>query len=69
MGFTGLWFALDAVAHIPILQMSAWPLLGMLVPIYVVASVYYGFKAWRGDEVRVPLISDWLDERAERNAA
>ncbi|MBV9103929.1 MAG: DUF4870 domain-containing protein [Candidatus Eremiobacteraeota bacterium] len=62
-GFTGLWLALAALVHIPILGLSAWPLIWLLVPIYMVASVVYGFKAWHGEDVRVPIISDWLDQR------
>jgi uncharacterized membrane protein len=61
--YYGFSLALTALAHIPILGISAWPLLFLLVPIYLVAVVVYGFKAWQGEDVRVPLISDWLDQR------
>jgi uncharacterized membrane protein len=68
-GFGGLWVALTGVAHIPILGLSAWPLIPLLIPLYIVATVVYGFKAWHGDDVRVPLISDWIDQRWGTDAA
>jgi uncharacterized membrane protein len=67
-GFGGLWLALAGIVHIPILGLSALPLIFLLAPIYVVASVVYGFKAWQGDDVRVPIISDWLDQRWPEDA-
>jgi uncharacterized membrane protein len=62
-GCYGLYFGLHAIAQIPLLGISAWPLIPLLFPVYLVAIVVYGFKAWQGDDVRVPLISDWLDQR------
>jgi hypothetical protein len=38
-------------------------MLAFILPVFVVLSVYYGIKAWHGDDVRVPIISDWLDDR------
>lgn len=67
-GCYGLYFGLHAISSIPILGMSAWPLIPLLLPIYLIAITVYGFKAWHGDEVRVPLISDWLDERWPEDA-
>jgi uncharacterized membrane protein len=61
-GLTGLWFALYVIVHVPVLGWSAWPLIPLLAPIWVVAVVVYAFKVWHGDDVRVPLVSDWLDE-------
>lgn len=63
-GLFALWLCLSAVAQIPFLGISAIPVLGVLAPVWVVASVLYGVKVWHGDEVRVPLVSDWLDEHA-----
>ena len=60
-GMYALWTMLSFIAHIPVLGWSAWPLLPLMIPVALVASVVYGFKAWHGDEVRIPLISDWLD--------
>ncbi len=61
-GTVGLWLGLAIVAHLPIIGLSAWPLAALLAPIWVAAVVYYGFSVWHGSEVRVPLVSDWLDE-------
>jgi uncharacterized membrane protein len=62
-GYYGFSVVLTALTHIPILNLSAYALLPLLIPLYIVAVCVYGFKAWRGDDVRVPLISDWLDQR------
>ena len=59
----GLTAFLGAVAMIPLLGMSAWPLLPFMLPLFIVASVVYAFKVWQGDDVNVPIISDWVDER------
>ena len=29
----------------------------------IVASVVYAFKVWQGDDVNVPIVSDWVDAR------
>jgi uncharacterized membrane protein len=68
-GYYGLSLGLTAISQIPILGYSAWPLIPVLIPIYLIAIVVYGFKAWHGDEVRVPLLSDWLDQRWPEDAA
>ncbi len=68
-GSAGLYFSLGALANIPLLGLSAFPLLAMIVPIWLVASVVYAFKVWNGDDVRVPLVSDWLDEREAKTRA
>jgi uncharacterized membrane protein len=60
--YYGFAAGLGALAHIPILGMGAWPIIPLLVPLYVIAVVVYGWKAWHGEDVRVPLISDWLDQ-------
>jgi hypothetical protein len=65
-GTFGLWLGLGFIAHIPLLGLSAWPLLALLFPVWLVATVVYGFQVWNGEDVRVPLISDWLDERENR---
>lgn len=68
-GLFALWIALGGVAQIPLLGISAWPLLALLFPVWMIASVIYGVKVWNGDDVRVPLVSDWLDERDARRDA
>lgn len=63
VGFAAFWGLLDLAAHVPILGISAWAILPFLVPAFLVLSVFYGIKVWHGDDVRVPVISDWIDER------
>jgi uncharacterized membrane protein len=62
-GYFGFTAGLGVLAHVPILGMGAWPIIPILVPLYLIAVVVYGWKAWQGEDVRVPLISDWLDQR------
>ena len=68
-GCAGLFMGLGAVAHLPLLGISAWPMLAMLGPVWLIASVIFAFKAWNGEDVRVPLISEWLDRREARTGA
>jgi uncharacterized membrane protein len=58
-----VWGVLSLIVGIPILGISAGLLLAFMLPVFVVLSVLYGIKAWHGDDVRVPIISDWLDDR------
>jgi uncharacterized protein len=32
-------------------------------PLYLVLLVYYGVKAYRGEKVRIPVISDWVSSQ------
>jgi len=59
-----LWFLINLpfVGWTPLGWSSAL-LYGLLLPIWVVLSVYYGIKAWHGYDVHVPIVSDWLDDR------
>jgi len=66
-GSAGLYFALGAIAQIPLIGLSAFPLIALILPLWLVASVVYAFKVWSGDDVRVPIVSDWLDERDARH--
>jgi hypothetical protein len=62
--FTALWFILSATEQLPFMVgISSGITLALLVPAYFVASVYYGIKTWQGDYVRVPILSDWIEER------
>jgi uncharacterized membrane protein len=63
-GVYGLWFALSAIAAIPLIGFSAWPLLPLVVPVAVVASFVYGYKTWQGEDVHVPIIGDFIDGRS-----
>jgi uncharacterized membrane protein len=62
-GFFGLWALLSVIAQIPFLGISAWVLVPLLAPLFLVASVYYGIKAWNGDDFRIPVVTSWLEER------
>ena len=68
-GLFGMWVALEGIWHIPVLGLSAWPLLAAIFPVWLVATIVYAVKAWHGDDVRVPLVSDWLDERDAQHAS
>jgi hypothetical protein len=62
-GMYGLTLLLSAAATIPILGFGAWPLLPFMLPVFLVASTVYAFKVWQGDDVDVPIVSDWVDAR------
>jgi hypothetical protein len=62
-GVYGLWCALSAIATIPFIGFSAWPLLPLVVPVAVVASFVYGFKVWQGEDVQIPVVTDFIDNR------
>ena len=63
LGMYGLWGTLSVAAMIPLVGISAWPLLPFVLPLFVVASVVYAFRVWQGDDVDVPIVSDWVDAR------
>ena len=63
VGFAAFWGLLELASNIPVLGWSATAIIPFLIPIFLVASVFYGIKVWHGDEVRVPIISDWIDDR------
>jgi uncharacterized membrane protein len=62
-GMYGLGWLVSSIAAIPLIGMSAWPLLPFIVPLTIVASVIYGIKVWHGDDVRVPFISEIVDQK------
>jgi uncharacterized membrane protein len=62
-GMYGLGWIFSTIAAIPLIGISAWPLLPFIVPVTIVASVVYGIKVWHGDDVRVPFVSDIVDQR------
>lgn len=62
-GMYGLGALITAAASLPILGIGAWPLVPFIVPVAVVASVVYAFRVWQGDDVDVPIVSDWVDAR------
>jgi len=63
VGFAAFGGLLTLATNIPILGFSAAFILPFLIPIFLVASVYFGIKVWQGDDVHVPVISDWLEEK------
>jgi hypothetical protein len=66
-GTFGLMSILGVLAHFWVIGWSAAVMLPFLIPVWLVATVVYGYKTWQGEDVRVPLISDWLDEREAQN--
>jgi hypothetical protein len=62
-GMWGFGALLGAIASIPILSVGAWPLVPFIVPVWIVMSVIYAFRVWGGDDVNVPIVSDWVDAR------
>jgi len=63
VGIFGFWGLLSLIGQIPFLGFSAWVIIPFLLPLFLVASVYYGIKTWNGDDVRIPVVTSWLDER------
>jgi uncharacterized membrane protein len=62
-GMYGLGWLFSSIAAIPLIGISAWPLLPFIVPVTIVASVVYAIKVWHGDDVRVPFVSDIVDQK------
>jgi len=62
-GMYGLGWLISAIAAIPFIGISAWPLLPFIVPVTIVASVVYAIKVWHGEDVRVPFVSDIVDQK------
>jgi uncharacterized membrane protein len=62
-GMYGLGWLMTTIAAIPFIGISAWPLLPFIIPVTIVASVVYGIKVWHGEDVRVPFVSDIVDQR------
>ena len=63
VGFAAFWGLLELTTYVPVLGWSSNIVLLLMLPIFLVSSVFFGIKAWHGEDVRVPVISDWLDER------
>jgi hypothetical protein len=66
-GIAALWGIFSLIGtffdSVPFISAAPDILRPLLIPIFLVASVYFGVKAWQGQDVHVPVISDWLDER------
>lgn len=63
VGFAAFWGLLELTSFIPVLGWSASFILILMLPLFLVTSVYLGLRAWQGEEVHIPVISDWIDER------
>jgi uncharacterized membrane protein len=63
LGMWGFGALLGAIASLPIIGFGAWPLLPFIAPVWLVASVVYAFRVFQGDDVNVPVVSDWVDAR------
>lgn len=68
VGMYGFWALLTFIAHLPFvgwtpLGWSSDIVLAFMVPIFIIMSVFYGIRAWHGEDVRVPVITDWLDDK------
>jgi uncharacterized membrane protein len=68
-GMYGFAAMLWLIAQVPFFNISAWVLLPLMPILFLVASVYYGIKTWNGDEVRVPVISSWIEDRFPQEEA
>ena len=68
-GMWGFGALLGAIASIPVLNFGALALLPFIVPVWIVASVIYAFRVWNGDDVDVPIVSDWVDARMPSQTA
>jgi hypothetical protein len=66
-GIAALWGIFSVIGtffdSVPFISAAPDILRPLLIPIFLVGAVYFGYKAWQGQEVHVPVISDWLDER------
>jgi len=68
-GFWGFGALLWLIAQVPFMGFSAWVLLPLLPILFLVSSVYYGIKTWNGDDVRVPVVGSWIDDRLSQGDA
>ena len=67
-GMYGFWALLTFVTKLPFIGDGplGWTsdlVLGIMLPVFIVLSVFYGIRAWHGEEVRIPIVSDWLDDK------
>lgn len=67
-GMYGLGWLFSTIAAIPFIGISAWPLLPFIIPVTIVASVVYALKVWHGEDVRVPFVSDIVEQRLHPSA-
>lgn len=65
LAIAAMWGVLWFMGSIPFptLAGSSDIMEALLIPFFLVASVFYGIRVWLGDDVHVPVLSDWIDER------
>ncbi|MDQ2872140.1 MAG: DUF4870 domain-containing protein [Candidatus Eremiobacteraeota bacterium] len=63
LGMAAMYAILLFLINIPLINISATILLVFMLPVYIVLSVYFGIKVWHGDDVNVPIVGDWLEEK------
>jgi Na+/proline symporter len=70
LGLGALWYVLGFMGNIPFptLSGSSAILQALLVPLFLVGSIYYGIRTWQGEDVRIPILTDWIDERFPNKA-
>ncbi|HVA38773.1 MAG TPA: hypothetical protein VNJ51_14290 [Candidatus Dormibacteraeota bacterium] len=64
LAMAAIWIAFHAVALVPLLGWTLWGTLPFLLPIWLIASLVYAVKTWNGDDVRVPVIGEYVDRIA-----
>ncbi|GAC1499840.1 MAG: hypothetical protein NVS1B14_03480 [Vulcanimicrobiaceae bacterium] len=62
-GMAAFGAVLSMLVSVPFLGVSAVILLVMLFPVWLVGSIVYGIKTYNGEDVHIPIISDWIEER------
>ncbi|TAM73669.1 hypothetical protein EPN44_13135 [bacterium] len=60
-GMGAIWIALHLMAAVPLLGWTLWGTLPFVLPIWLIAGIVFGIKTWNGDDVRVPIVSDYVD--------
>ncbi len=68
-GMWGFGAILGTIAALPIANLAAWTLLPFVVPVWVVASVIFAYRAWNGEDVNVPIVSEFVDARMQSRTA
>jgi uncharacterized membrane protein len=63
LGLFGFSAFLTSASAIPVIGFSVWPMLTLIVPIWLVASIVYAVRVWQGEDIDVPIVSDWVDAR------
>ena len=68
-GMWGFGAVLGTIAAFPIANLAAWALIPFVIPVWVVASVIFAYRAWNGEDVNVPIVSEFVDARMQSRTA